>query len=181
MRQYINLIESFVISEATQQTVVVYHGSNHEIDQFRFDNLRHRTGTPGTLSFTESLLTARIYGEYIYRAEVSGNFGDYENEDDVQKLFEIRHREKEVHFRKMAKAGYDFDFSNEAIEKRAEKLKNRIISGYYALWENCQIWEELGWDGAWCFESESRNLIVGRRATIKIIGKILPEQPDDNW
>lgn len=155
-----------ILIEAQQQSVRVYHGSPYrDISEFRFDNLRHRTGTPGTLSFTTSEETARIYGSHVYEVEVQGTFGDYRDPDDVEKAFAWRWPKHEDWLKGRVPDDYDWDRS-------AAKLRKEIASGFYAQWENVALWRSLGWDGAWFFESDSRNLVVGRNATIRLVGKV---------
>ena len=84
IRKWIDLLE------ARSGSYRLFHGTRAVIDAFRFDNLQHRTGTPGTLSFTTSEKTARIYGNKIYEAVVTGYFGDYEDAEDVQRVFDYR-------------------------------------------------------------------------------------------
>lgn len=161
MRQFITIVES-------QEPHLLYHGSSYyNIDKFEFKGLRHRTGTPGTLSFTTSLDTAKIYGKYVYTVRVGGNFGDYRNHDDCDANFNWRwpkHRD------------WVMGRVPDAIEEEVEmKFRTEIASGYYALWENVGLWEACGWDGAWCHESGSANLIVRDTASIEIVDR--PEPP----
>jgi len=157
------------LCEAATGSYRLYHGTNMRIDVFRFDNLRHRTGTPGTLAFTTSIKTAKIYGPKVYEALVSGTFGDYQSPDDVEKVFDWRYRIEASRDRSR------FAPMPDRMEKIAKMLRQRISEGKYEMWENVPLWRAMGWDGAWCFESmtdaDSRNLIVGRTARIQLIGE----------
>ncbi len=142
----------------------LFHGSPYaNIEHFRTDNLRNHTGTPGTLSFTTSIETAKIYGDYIYEAEVSGVFGDYLNPDDCQKNFDFRWT--------AIKNWHEKRNEHHVLDAARARLIKEITEGDYAQWENPAVWRACGWDGAWCHESGSRNLIVGKSAHIKLIGK----------
>src|ERR1044072_7117912 len=163
MRDLIELCESATGSYR------LYHGTNMPIDVFRFDNLRHRTGTPGTLAFTTSVKTAKIYGPKVYEALVSGTFGDYRDPDDVEKVFDWRYRIEASRDRSRLAPMPD------RMEKIATMLRRGITRGDYEWWENVRLWRDMGWDGAWCFESmtdaNSGNLIVGRTRRIEMIGE----------
>ena len=158
-----------ILSENDETIYDVYHGSpDPHIDQFRLHGLGHRTGTPGTLSFTTSIATAKIYGAHIYRAHVAGNFGDYLVPDDVEKAFAWRwpsHRDS-------IGPRYAHDKRTAGLARAAANLRTDIAKGHYALWENVAMWRDMGWDGAWCYESQSRNLIIGNIACILTIDKI---------
>lgn len=170
MRSWITL------TEAQTGSYRLFHGTNLKIDAFRFDNLQHRTGTPGTLAFTTSMKTARIYGGEIYEARVSGTFGDYRSPDDVEKVFEWRYR---------IEASRDksrFAPIPNRLEIIARRLRQDITQGNYDMWEHVGLWRDMGWDGAWCFESstdaESRNLIVGRTAQVEMLGLVASRSRD---
>lgn len=160
------------LCEAQTGSYRLFHGTSSKIDAFRFDDLRHRTGTPGTLSFTTSIKTARIYGNTVYEALVMGTFGDYQNPEDVEKVFEWRYRIEASRDRSRLAP------MPERMEKIARMLRRSITEGKYEMWENVGLWRDMGWNGAWCFESstdaESRNLIVGRTAHIQMIGVVAP-------
>ncbi len=161
-----NIMRGWIaLCEAQTGSYRLFHGTNAQIEAFRFDDLRHRTGTPGTLAFTTSLTTARVYGSKIYQALVTGTFGDYQNPDDVEKAFEWRWNE----------ASRD----QSRFKPDPDRLRRDITKGNYEMWENVSLWKDMGWDGAWCFEprniarptdDEGRNLIVGRTASVELIG-----------
>jgi hypothetical protein len=178
------------VAETPTTTVRVLHGSPYpDIREFRFHDLRNRTGTPGTLSFTESQETAAIYGRFIYTCDVTGRFGDFQNPQDAEKVFQYRWPEhwgwissrawtpeqitgqKTTTARDIAARQAAEQAAPDYEEKIAQKLHAEIARGDYALWENVSVWKACGWDGAWCFESGSRNLIVGSAARIEVIGR----------
>jgi hypothetical protein len=153
------------LKESTEGAVIVYHGSsNPEIETFRFDNLRHRTGTPGTLSFSTKIKTSAIYGKTIYECEVKGWFGDYEDPEDCQLNYDWRWPK---HIEWLEKRGC----SQEVLDEAPRRLMDEIQSGAYNMWENIGLWAKTRWDGAWCYESGAKNLIVGKDAEIKILRK----------
>ena len=175
LRRWIKLIE-------TANTVHrVYHGSPYpDIDRFRIANLRNRTCTPGTLSFTTSVETAKIYGDHVYAANVQGTFGDYLNPQDVETNFTYRWPKREAslrdrypdyinHSKQFNKPILSLD---EWLEYVADKDRAEIAAGHYAQWENVLLWRTSGWDGAWCVEHESRNLIVGNIDCVHILGLV---------
>jgi hypothetical protein len=168
LRQYMTLCERITLTEAQTGSYRLFHGTNAQIDAFRFDDLRHRTGTPGTLAFTTSIKTAKIYGGKVYQAMVSGTFGDYQSPEDVEKVFEWRYRIEASRDRSR------FAPKPDRLEIITKQLRQRIGEGRYEMWENVGLWRDMGWDGAWCHESmtdaDSRNLIVGRTAHIQMIG-----------
>jgi hypothetical protein len=155
--------------ETPKTTVRVFHGSPYpSIQGFRFDQLHHRTGTPGTLSFTESRETALIYGPHVYAVNVTGRFGDFENPNDVERVYAFRLPEL---WNRIKNRLTDEQKNNpKYIHSVNQRLHNEIAHGEYALWENVSVWKTCGWDGAWVWESNSRNLIVGRNAQIVVTG-----------
>lgn len=164
-------------SVGTQKSYRLFHGSGYgDITEFRLENLRHRTGTPGTLSFTTSIDTAKIYGEHIYEAEITGIFGDYLNPDDVQKNFDFRWA-KDVAYYNAVNQKFSNPFNGMSLEDLLAKIKERltrdITKGEYAMWENVFLWKVFGWDGAWCHESGSRNLIIGNINCVRMVGKVI--------
>lgn len=170
-RHFLNNLMRYreIILEAQHESVHVYHGSPYgDIHEFRFDNLRQRTGTPGTLSFTTSKETALIYGPHIYEVEVQGTFGDYRDPEDVEKNFAWRWPAR----KKWLTAQYPPEKLEAGLKGAAVKDRREIEQGQYASWENVGLWRAMGWDGAWCVESGSRNLIVGRTAAIRLVGKV---------
>jgi hypothetical protein len=165
-----------IIRESVEQSYRLLHGSPYpDISEFRLDNLRHRTGTPGTLSFTTNIDTAKIYGKYVYEVEVTGIFGDYLNPEDIQKNFDARWPKEEArityrHLHKMH-PHYEKISLEDALEETANKMKKDLALGRYEMWENSFVWKTCGWDGAWCHE-DNRNLIIGNIKCVRLIGKV---------
>lgn len=173
------------LCEAQTGSYRLFHGTNADIDAFRFDDLQHRTGTPGTLAFTTSLTTARVYGKKFYEVVVTGTFGDYRNPEDVEKVFGWQFKIESSRDRSRMKPDPD------RMDKIANRLRRDITKGNYDMWENLRLWQAMGWDGAWCFEprhaepelswraprhtvptDEGLNLIVGQTAHIQMVGLI---------
>lgn len=170
-----------LLCEAHQGRYRVFHGSpNPNIREFRLRDLHHRTGTPGTLSFTTSLETAKIYGSYIYEVEVNGKFGDYDDPADVETNFAFRwpQRERDLTHRYPEHQQWCIRFKkppqtlDEWLTEVAAKDRKRITDGRYEMWELVPLWRDAGWDGAWCIESGSRNLLVGNIDCVTMIGLV---------
>lgn len=161
LRRWIALCES--------ESYRVYHGSPYpDIREFRLKGLRHRTGTPGTLSFTTNIETAKIYGKYIYEVQADGEFGDYLDPEDVAKAYAFRWPE----YRDWVAPRFPPDQRDAAIERTAVKLRKEIAEGRYEKWECVPLWRAMGWDGAWCHESDGRNLLVGNLDCLRLIGQV---------
>lgn len=176
-----------ITTEAAAHRYRLFHGSDHAgIIAFRLDRLRHRTGTPGTLSFTTSAATARIYGPHIYTVDVRGTFGDYRNPADVEQNFAWRwpKREQQLsaaypqHQQWIAQFRKPPESREHWLTRVAADERRDIAAGHYAMWENIGLWRAMGWDGAWCAESGSRNLIVGNVACLRMVTDTPPSLPD---
>ena len=174
LRRWIALCES-------AESYRVYHGSPYDnIEQFRLHDLRQRTGTPGTLSFSTSIETAKIYGKYIYEVRAQGNFGDYLDPKDIDSNFAYRwpRRESSVIHNYPETVKWRARFNkpphtlDEVLAEVAAKDRKEMADGQYFMWESVGLWRAMGWDGAWCIESGSRNLIVGNLNCIHLIGKM---------
>lgn len=153
----------------SQETFRVFHGSPYDdIANFRLHELHNRTGTPGTLSFTSKIDIAKIYGPHVYEAEVHGTFGNYQVPEDVEKVFDwrwARHKEWLI-------PRFKPETLEASLAVASKRLHDKIAKGEYAMWENVGLWKDMGWDGAWCFESEGSNLIIGNINCVRMIGLV---------
>lgn len=174
-----------LLTESANGVYTLFHGSPYgDIEAFRTDGLRNRTGTPGTLSFTTRIETARIYGPHVYEVRVQGTFGDYLDSNDVERALAWRLKRERASLEDAvvwwaangATGGRHrpskLDDLDAALASYEVATRPQIEAGYYAQWENKGLWAAYGWDGAWCHESGSRNLIIGDAKCVTLVGRI---------